>query len=219
MNLKLIIDNDVLIKCACFVLLDELRPLNGEQGAVAVLGAARYVVLNYLKRRGVVNNRAAAEQCFASYLERVSILEPTEEELALASLIEEAAIMQGLDLDGGESQLCAIAIIRLSPFLLTGDKRAIRGAEKLQGEVSELTALRGRVICLEQAIVEIASRVGIDHVRSLVCAESAIDKSLSICLQCKNEGLIVELSNDGLLSYVRSLRAEAPTLLYDVDIT
>lgn len=218
MNLKLLVDNDVLIKCACFLLLDELRPPGGEQGAVAVLGAAPYVVRNYLRRRGLVNDRPAAEQCFADYLGTVTVLEPTEEELALASLIEEVAILQGLDLDGGESQLCAIAITRLSPFLLTGDKRAIRGAERLQSEIQELTFLRRRIVCLEQAIMEIAARVGIDRVRSLVCAESAVDKSLSICLQCTSGNQGVKPTNEGLLSYIQSLRMEAPTLLYDIEI-
>lgn len=217
MALSLLIDNDVLIKCACYSLLGEVRAPNNAGGDLGILGAAPFVVRGYLQRRGSISDRIAAQRCFDSCLSRAVILEPTEDELRLATIIEETAMEQGLDLDSGESQLCAMAVFRMSPFLLTGDKRAICGAESLQLQVSALSSLHGRVVCLEQAIRGIANRMGPLAARSLICAEAAVDKSLSICFECDREPARPEFAAEGLQSYIRYLRTQAPLLLYEAD--
>lgn len=212
--LSLLIDNDVLIKCACYAMLDEIQPPGDGDSKIGVLGAARFVVNGHLARRGRINDRESAQQRFNSYIPTVLVLEPTEEEIALATEIEEAAIQQGVDLDSGESQLCAIAIFRAVPLLLTGDKRAISGAEILQQQISVLSSLRSRVVCLEQAVRGIANRIGVLSARSRICAEPSVDKSLSICFECNTENPRPEFSAEGLTSYITHLRAQAPTLLY-----
>jgi hypothetical protein len=214
---SLLIDNDVLIKCSCYSILDQLRGPWEQSGEVGVLGAARFVVGKYLERRGTIQDRAAAQQCFQEYLSSVTILEPTIDELKLASAIEEAAMLLGVELDSGESQLCAIAVFRGSSLLLTGDKRAITAAEKLRRNVAEITALDGRLICLEQAVMGVAGRIGIDTVRVRICAETAVDRSLSICFECHALGEGRPLDVTGLTSYIRDLRGQAPTLLYQFD--
>jgi hypothetical protein len=214
---ELLIDNDVLIKCACYSILDQiLRPSTQCQGT-AVLGAAKFVVGKYLERRGIIQDRAAAQRRFQDYLSTAAVLEPTIDEVELASAIEEAAMLLGLDLDSGESQLCAIAVFRGSSLLLTGDKRAIASAEKLKDCVHELTSLAGRLICLEQAILGVAGRIGIDTVRVRVCAETAVDKALSICFECHSLAEKPHLEPTGLLSYIRDVRSKAPMLLYESD--
>jgi hypothetical protein len=214
---NLLIDNDVLIKCACYSILDQIRGPSGQPDDVAVLGAARYVVGGYLERRGTIQDREAARRRFRDYLSTVIILEPTTNEVKLASAIEEAAILLDLDLDSGESQLCAIAVFRGSSLVLTGDKRAIASGETLKKSIGELASLAGRLVCLEQAMMGVVKRAGIDTVRVLVCAEAAIDKGLSICFECHGlaEGRPLELT--GLLSYIRDARRQAPTLLYKPD--
>lgn len=214
---NLLIDNDVLIKCACYSILSEIDGPSGHPHDVAVLGAARFVVGKYLERRGTIQDRAAAQRRFQDYLSTVIVLEPTNSEVKLASAIEEAALLLDLDLDSGESQLCAIAIFRGSSLLLTGDKRAIASAEALKDSVGELTSLAGRLVCLEQAVMGVAERIGIATIRALICAEAAVDKGLSICFECHalTEGRPLELT--GLLSYIRDVRRQAPTLLYEPD--
>ena len=214
---ELLIDNDVLIKCACYSILDQIRGPSGQWQNVAVLGAARFVVGKYLERRGTIQDRTAAKRRFQDYLSTVVVLEPTIDEVNLASAIEEAAMLQGLDLDSGESQLCAIAIFRNSSLLLTGDKRAIASAERLKDSVDQLTSLAGRLVCLEQAIMGVVERIGIDTIRIRICAEAAVDKGLSICFECHAlaEGRPLELT--GLLSYIRDARSKAPMLLYEPD--
>ncbi len=214
---NLLIDNDVLIKCACYSILDQIRGPSGQCQDVAVLGAARFVVGKYLERRGAIMDRSAAQRRFQGYLSTVVVLEPTLDEVNLASAIEEVAMLLGLDLDGGESQLCAIAVFRSSSLLLTGDKRAIASAETLKDSVGELTSLAGRLVCLEQAIMGVVERIGINATRVQICAEAAIDKGLSICFECHAiaEGRPLELT--GLLSYIRDARRKAPMLLYGSD--
>ncbi len=214
---ELLIDNDVLIKCACYSILDQIRAPSGQWQNVAVLGADRFVVGKYLERRGTIQDRTAAKRRLQDYLTTVTVLEPTIDEVNLASAIEEAAMFQGLDLDSGESQLCAIAIFRNSSLLLTGDKRAITSAERLKDSIDQLTSLAGRLVCLEQAIMGVVERIGIDTTRIRICAEAAVDKGLSICFECHAlaEGRHLELT--GLLSYIRDIRSKAPILLYEPD--
>lgn len=212
---NLLIDNDVLIKCACYSILDQIRGPSDQPKDVAVLGAARFVVGKYLEHRGTIQDRAKAQRCFQHHLSTVAVLEPTTEEAELASVIEEAAMLIDLDLDGGESQLCAVAVFRGSPLLLTGDKRAIVGAETLKESISELNSLAGRLVCLEQAIMGVIERSGIDSIRVRICAEVAVDKSLSICFECHALAEGRPLEPIGLLSYIKDLRRQAPTLLYE----
>jgi hypothetical protein len=215
---SLLIDNDVLIKCSCYSILDHLWGPWEQQREACVLGAARFVVGKYLERRGTIHDRAAALQCFQDYMSSVTVLEPTIDELRLASAIEEAAMLLSLELDSGESQLCAIAVFRGSSLLLTGDKRAIVAAEKLRRKIAEITTLDGRLICLEQAVMGVARRIGIDTVRVRICAEAAVDKSLSICFECHALGEGRPLDATGLISYIRDLRGQAPMLLYKFDM-
>jgi hypothetical protein len=126
-------------------------------------------------------------------------------------------LLLGLDLDSGESQLCAVAVHRITALVLTGDKRAIAGAERLIDGINELASLEGRLVCLEQAVMGVVERIGLDTARILICAEAAIDKSISICFECHAlaDGRPLELA--GLLSYIRDVRKRAPTLLYVLD--
>jgi hypothetical protein len=216
-TLILVVDTDVLIKCSCYSLLDDIRSPSATDSNIGILGAARFVTRNYLERRGEINDRAGAQRRFADYVRRVTILEPTDEELALATVFEEAGVRLGLDFDVGESQLYAIAILRTTPLVLTGDKRAIAGAESLQQEMTQLTALRGRIACLEQVLIGITERIGVPATRVKICAEPKMDRSLTICFECHSPDDRGGFSADGLASYVQSLRAKAPTLLYAHD--
>lgn len=213
----LLIDNDVLIKSACYSFLNQIHGPSGQRRDVGILGVAKFVVQKHLDRRGVIQDRPAAQRRFQDYLSTVIVLEPTAEEVNFASAIEEAAMLLGLDLDSGESQLCAIAVFRNSALLLTGDKRAIASAESLTHSIVELTSLAGRLVCFEQAVMGVVERIGIDRTRIQVCSEAAIDKSLSICFECHALAEGRPLEPTGLLSYIRDVRRKAPVLLYESD--
>ena len=216
---ELLVDADVLIKLAGYSLLAAIvHPgcATGCGGKPALLAASRYVALNHLRKR--VTNAERAVDRLNSYCEQAVLLEPSPAELRLAADLEEAAAMAGVDLDVGESQLCAIALQRELSALLTGDKRAILAAETLLADRPILEGLSSRLACLEQAMVLATRRLGAFTVRDLVLAERRMDKAIDICFQATNPDPPEDFWPSGLLSYIHDLRKQAPTMLMPGDV-
>jgi hypothetical protein len=205
------VDNDVLIKTACYGLTEQLLGSD----LAGVLGAAKYVVAGRISKMELAGDSAAAQDAAAAVIRRSTILEPTDEELSLATEIETVAQRRSLELDAGESQLAAMVIVRSIPFLETGDKRAIRGFEALLPVVAELAALRGRLRCLEQMVQRYADTGhDPDELTRAICSEPDVDKTLSICFRCYSpppHGTAIDRA--ALDSYVVALRAAAPNVL------
>jgi hypothetical protein len=217
MTLDAVVDNDVLIKAACYRLLAEIHDLLKEGGDVGVLGAARFVVRKRLQRHPGIRSSAGALQCWADFLLVADELEPTKAEVELATSIEEAASRLGVMLDSGESQLCAIAICRSQPILVTGDKRAIQGMSAISGQVVEILQLCNRVMCLEQILKTVASHLGAALSRVQICAEPDVDRAISICFECSSYSEDPEFQPIGLESYINDLISSAPTMLVGSD--
>ncbi len=204
------VDNDVLIKAACYGFAAELDASR----SLGVLGAARYVVPKRIDRMSLSGDRNVARTAALDLIARGSPLEPSSDELALAAAIETAAQRRGLQLDTGESQLAAMTLLREIAFLETGDKRAIRGFERLVDELAELRPLCGRLRCLEQIVSGCLNAVGPDTFAHAVCGEPDVDRTLSICFRCYSpppQGRA--LDPDALDSYIADLRGSAPRLL------
>jgi hypothetical protein len=147
--MKALVDNDILLKGAQYGLLFPFaEAIPGNDGPVGVLGAARYVVQDRLSRRSLEDS---AVQEFLRFLDENIELEPTPEEENIASAIESRAQRAGVDLDAGESQLCAVLISRAVSLFVTGDKRAICAIEVLFDAYEFLVGAAGRVLCLEYA--------------------------------------------------------------------
>lgn len=212
MSLETVIDNDVLIKLSCYAILADLLAGLGEVSSAGILGVARYVVNDRLNRHPGIEDRQKAKEHWAMILEAVQQLEPTEIEVDFATSIEELAIIEGLQLDGGESQLCAITIMRGVPRLVTGDKRAIRAVESMIAKVGQLRELLGRVACLEQAVMTVVDRIGACEVRNRVCAEQQVDRAITICFECESPNAS-NSGTTGLNSYINDLRSDAPNVL------
>jgi len=207
-----VVDNDVLIKGACYSVLAELLLAFGGRGSLGVLGAARYVVADRLSRDERVLHRDQAIVRWEEFLGLAEELEPSPEALDLATTFEEVALSVGVALDVGESLLCAVAIVRPVPSVITGDKRAIEAMEILVPTVNQLETLAGRVVCLEQLIEALVRRLGVDATRLAICRQPKADRALSICFQC-GLGADGQLDPDGLRSYIADLRGRAPTML------
>jgi hypothetical protein len=215
---ELLLDVDVALKLAAYNLLDVTAhpgcaaDCSGRRG---VLATTRFVAHKRLKRKA--GDPLAAQARLAAFLGEAVELEPTQDELRLAAAIEAQAATAGLELDHGESQLCAITIARCVPALLTGDKRAIAAAEALLEKVAELAALAERIACLEQAMTLAVERLGALPVRALVLAELGMDKAINICFQFANPEVDATFEPAGLSNYINSVRASAPTLLIPGD--
>jgi hypothetical protein len=211
--MKALVDNDILVKGAEYGLLSPfVAVIPRSDGLVGVLGAARYVVQDRLSRRSV---EGSAVQEFLRFLDENIELEPTLEEQNIASAIESCAQRAGVDLDAGESQLCAVLISRDVPLFVTGDKRAICAIEVLLDASALLAAAAGRVLCLEQLICKLLDTLQVEAVRKAICNKPNADKALSICFCCKSSA---EVSKDnilaGITSYVEDLRTSAPRVLF-----
>lgn len=204
------VDNDILIKAACYRLHDALLG-----ASFGVLGAARFVVAGRLARMPLTGERQGAQDAAADLITRSVVLEPSDAELILAAELETLAQRKGLELDAGESQLAAIIAKRDIRQLCTGDKRAIRALEQLLDPLPALAALAGRIRALEQLVDDLVCRVqSPDDIAKAICAEPTVDKALTICARCHTpppDGPAID--RDGLASYIGQLRTEAPRML------
>lgn len=210
-----LIDNDILMKVACFGLVEQLLvspPLCSEQ--VGVLGSAKFVLRKAIETK-FSSAAAPAIQALESFVDSVEQIEPSEDEQTIASEIEAAAQVQAVFLDSGESQLCAVMISRALERLYTGDKRAIVAIAALVAIDSRLSLLLGKVECLEQLVVKSLSEESFDQICVSICSEPEVDKALAICFSCRRGSPTLEAVLQGLESYIRDLREGAPEVLVD----
>jgi hypothetical protein len=212
--MKALVDNDVLFKGLSYDLLDIfLRTIPKEEEHVGVLGAARFVLADKIRKRGDAATRSADIQRLDSFLTKAEIVEPTEEERVLAAEFESLGQKLNVALDSGESQLCAILIERYLPLLLTGDKRAIVGLEQLLNSHARLAEICEKVECLEQIVLAALDLCAVGVIRTCVCSHTTVDKTLSICFGCSSSSTSTADIVAGLDSYIRALRRDAPHIL------
>jgi hypothetical protein len=204
------LDNDLLIKGACYWLLPEILEATGSTTTTCgVLGAAKYVCANALMNRGLKD----ALDCLIKLLNELVLLDPSETEASIAAEIELEAQRSGLNLDVGESILFAIVSVRNIPVLATGDKRAIAAIEKIVIERHQQEFWSERVLCLEQIIRRILGHTDPISVRDRICAAPTADKSLAICFSCAGGTGDADAWISGLNSYIAAIRKIAPAVL------
>ena len=209
-----VLDNDVLHKGTSYGILSSLlKPHGGANAEIGILGAARFVIPNKIKRSALNRGTAAVLTEFQQWVSTFSQLDPTIAEQKLAAELESLAQQSGVSLDVGESQLCAIVLERRVPFLLTGDKRAIAAIESLFDRNPKLQAIGGKVKCIEQLVLTILTLAILDALRAAVCSEPQVDKTLTICFACASSGVDLDTVKDGLNSYIRAVRAVAGRVL------
>ena len=212
--MKAVVDNDILLKGACYALLPALESCMGEGESIGVLGTAIFVIPKQLRKKEL--NRAAedVEVIFRQFIARHELLEPTAEEQQFAGELEFAAQEMSLNLDTGESQLASICVIRTVPLLVTGDKRAIISLERLLDSVARLKSIEARVLCLEQLLLRlIASPSAGDSPGDAVCAEPRVDLALSICFGCYSPDSPSSDPGAMLKMYIEDLRRDTPRIL------
>lgn len=206
------LDNDVILKAVRYTATQLFWPPETRFG---VLGVAPYVVAGRLKRTGITEARPATADELLAFLDLAQVLEPSEQELTLAGELEREAQRRALPLDTGESQLAAMVVERAIALLTTGDKRAIASFEQLLGVASWLAALCGRVRSLEQLALHVArDDDAFPTLSGCVCSDPDADTTLSICFGCLGgEPASRDVAEQGLVSYIDALRADAPEIL------
>ncbi len=210
MTEQILLDNDVVLKIACYSLVDEMLATTTSAGAApGMLGVGRFVVRGRLERDRRIADPSRAKAAFDRLLLQADLLEPSEDELAMAAELEAEAARLDLELDGGESQLVAMLTSRGCRLLVTGDKRAIAAMAAVARSL-----VAGRVACLEQVIAQLVASFGSAPVRSAICAESMADRAVTLCFSCGRDadpGDAEVLA--ALASYSGHLNRAAPGIL------
>ena len=195
------IDNDIIYKANAFDLLDTfLRAIGVARSDTNVLGSAKFVVAQLIKCSRPEENQEEELARFYEFIAVATTLEPVDEDLKLAARIEELAQEENLPIDTGESLLFAITINSEFELLVTGDKRAIKGASRLVDPLPELHNLSSKIAILEQLV-----RLSITEdtaIRKNICSHTDVDKALSIALSCSNPHAGLQQSLEGLNSYI-----------------
>ncbi|NIE82532.1 MULTISPECIES: hypothetical protein [unclassified Burkholderia] len=212
---KALIDTDVLLKTASYKLLKQLLALAPfESKEFGMIAAAQFVVTGKLKKKLKEPRLAEAKAHFQEAMSVIAAIEPRSEELALAAELESAAVAMGVELDLGESQICALMVSREMNLMMTGDKRAIRAIAALK-EHTACAYAHGKVACLEQLALWMIACAGLDAVQPSVCVLPAVDTSLTMALGCYSGGASLGSCHEGLTSYINSIQTEAPSVLID----
>jgi hypothetical protein len=209
-----LVDTDVIYKSSVYRLLDSFQknsPTNSNQ--LAILAATRFVVTQKIKRKQSEQIAELALSHMNSALERFELLEPTDDETAMAESLEFIAAKANVNLDCGESQLCALLISRGFNVIFTGDKRAICAMEKLNNSEALSGALVGKISCLEQIVLKILEAESIENVRTNVCECKGTDKALESCFSCTATSTTLDNIREGLKSYINHITAAAPSVM------
>lgn len=213
-----LMDNDVLQKITAYGLFDSIfrtPPVRHE--VYGVLGTAKYVVSKKLKKRPPSRGLDAVLVDLNIALQNLRELEPTPEEVATAAFLEYQAQCLNLELDTGESILCAVLLARQLNHILTGDKRAIGAVEALTTAQNIPNNIAPKLICLEQLFFWLVNEHDVHNVRAAVCSERAVDRVLTSCFSCYSPEVPNESCFEGLKSYIADLRRAAPTVLVRED--
>ena len=208
------IDNDIIIKGACYGLLPHfVAAVPVQLNDVFILGVAKYVIISRLRKARITRGAESAVRSFEDFIQYVQELEPDHDEEALAAEFEFHAQKNNLPFDAGESLLCAIVIKRSMSWFVTGDKRAIKAMQPVLTTMGKLDALMGKVLCLELLVLRLIRNKNANEIRDSICAESDIDKALTACMSCTNERIGPDSWIEGLLSYINEVKRYAPDLL------
>lgn len=210
--MKALVDNDILLKGACYGLLTELAAAIPGEDTIGVLGASKFVITHHLRHYKLNSAAGTAEARLLTFLSSNEVVEPTPEEQELAASLESSAQKLSVGLDVGESQFVAILISRLLPWVATGDKRAIVALERLFDADARLAPIVGKFICLEQLVKRLVTG-DLGALRGAICSEPTVDKTLTICFRCTSSGTAPDAIIEGLESYIGALRADATRVL------
>lgn len=208
-----LIDTDVLFKLSIydfFSALVESPPPN--MGDPAILAASRFVAAKKIQKK-LPNSSSTILRSLNAAVEQLAILEPTEEETEIAENLERAAALLNLNLDSGESQLCAMVLCRNLNGIFTGDKRAATAIETLNTMEPINGKLEQKITGLEQLILWIAAHIKPEDMRDAICRHSGTDRSLESCFSCTARSFLAESAHEGLSSYINALSREAPTVI------
>ncbi|GAB5349059.1 hypothetical protein [Alteriqipengyuania sp. 357] len=202
-----LVDNDIVFKLCAYgrqgYLVEE-----SDWAPAHILPVSKFVLRDLAKKSRRIHDRAAVVAAVEVAVEGCAIVQPSEEALAFAAELEEAASDAALELDPGESQLLAILLLEDARWLLTGDKRAVAAIEYLCRDEA-----KGRIAALEHVLAALLALADANELRCAVCNEPSVDAAATACFACHSPAVDAADVMAGLESYLRALRKIAPSIL------
>ncbi len=211
------LDSDVVKKLTAYDLFNETYSIAQEADHdLLILGAAPFVLAKAISKSRSISDRLGATERLAKAVMLCSVLEPSEQEVSLAAILEDAGQRLGFPFDAGESLMVAVLATRAEHSLATGDKRALAVLPTLAAGAGILADLQARIACLEQVISTVLKTYP-DQTASKVCSEPLADIAISICFGCAAGSFAPETAFAALSSYTGHLRDQCTPLLADGD--
>lgn len=180
-DVALVIDNDIVIKLSRIgTYEDALKALKLRPKQVGSLG----VMLRYMGRASetsrmrLAGSKSGADR-LAKALRSITEIEPEVAEKSLAATLMKIILLNGYDMDEGEVALLAVALLRGSVDMASGDKRSLRSLPHLARHEPSVTNLKGKLICFEQIVKLLCKLNGMPRVRLAVTTDRAADKTLT----------------------------------------
>lgn len=204
----LLIDVDVLGKCAHWDMLSELPTLLGiAQADMATVSSFKYRAARASsKPDGKLFLTVEAAARAAEFVAVFSSL-PEPDAFYLAALANVSGI------DPGEAILFSVAASNERSIVLTGDKRAISALGASNSVATK--KLNGRIIVMEQVVRAALEARGINWLRDHICRHHKIDKAIAVAMGsgCDASENSVKA---GLISYIGSIRRSCGALLREI---
>lgn len=200
-------DNDAILKFSAYACWRTLSAT--DFFPPAILKVATFSLASQGRKARRITDVALFRAQLSAFLALCQVLEPSPDEIAFATDLEEQAIALGEEFDTGESQLVAVLVTRLLPRLVTGDKRAVIALAAL-----DMPEAYGRLCCLEQVLCHLVEHGDWHALRNQICAESKADTAVRIAFKCHSEADQADV-HGGLASYIANLRARTGNLLCD----
>lgn len=193
--MKLLIDTDAFCKLAIGGLLHDAVRLFGADFA----DCGRLPALPHMLRKGRLRNNFGGPACDAMLVVAEalpSIPQPRESWLDMLTAVPA--------IDPGEAQLLAFAA-EGGRLLVSGDKRALQAIRNIVGFP---TALAGRIVVIEAAILALCHRLSTEVVRERVVPLMALDQVVKACFSDSRTD-----PRRALQSYFDNLEAEVRPLI------
>jgi len=201
----LFIDVDAICKLAHWQLLDKLPTLLGVPTSNCItLSSVQYRAQRCVSKvDGKLFRTVEAAQAVLTAVQ--SMRAPLDATAFELTVFEDAS-----NIDPGEAVLFAATMANPGSRLLTGDKRALRAVAELAKVRSELV---GRVVMVEHVLLAALDAYGLDWLRTHVCPQVAVDKTISICMGSRCDAPEPAVRG-GFESYLNEIRGACdPTIL------
>ena len=205
------VDNDIFLKLIAFQLFDDaIALLNLQPDQLCFLPTAKFVF-----RRERDRQRRYSPEIWDQAIAYMESCATLPELVFTPELLQELQALEVLrdQIHEGESRLI-LGTWNVPDFvLMSGDKNCFRALPSLPDAMYQ--RLQGRVVCLEQIMLELIQALGFEQVYEVICPSLQWDQTIRICFgysEPQKEADVLQ----GLKQYIQDIQDFAPGLLIEL---